>query len=190
MSADYSLFVLIGPGGVGKGTIARELVERDPQLWLSRSWTSRPPRTIETGKEYYFVSRDEFEAAIAAGEFFEWAEFLNNLYGTPKPVPPKGADVLLEIEVQGALQVKTAHPEATVILLLPPSLEELELRLRGRGDSEEHVNSRLTSSAGETALGYDIASHVIVNDDLEASISQIQAIIEGLRRDRRRPAKG
>jgi len=182
--ADSSVFVLIGPGGVGKGTVARLLTQRDSRLWLSRSWTSRPMRTSETGEEYVFVDRATFEAAIAANEFYEWAEFHGNLYGTPIPSPPAGTDVLLEIEVQGAAQIKSRHPGATVILLLPPSQIELESRLRGRGDSDDHVQLRLTSAATETTVGRDLADYVLINEDLETTITDLLGILENVRQSR------
>ena len=179
--ADSSVFVLIGPGGVGKGTIARAVVERDASVWLSRSWTTRPQRPSESGREYVFVDRATFEAGIANGGFYEWAEFHGNLYGTPQPTPPAGCDVLLEIEVQGARQVKAQHPRSTVILLLPPSHEELESRLRGRGDTNEHVEKRLTSSTEEVEIGRDLADYVLVNDSLDETITSVLGIINDVR---------
>lgn len=179
--ADSSVFVLIGPGGVGKGTVAHEVVERDARVWLSRSWTTRPQRPSESGNEYVFVNRATFEATIASGGFYEWAEFHGNLYGTPQPTPPEGCDVLLEIEVQGARQVKAQHPRATVILLLPPSHEELESRLRGRGDTNEHVEKRLTSSTEEVEIGRDLADYVLVNDSLDETITAVLGIIKDVR---------
>ena len=184
MSVEPIVLVLIGPGGVGKGTVARALVARDPHLWLSRSWTSRPPRSEETGEEYVFVDRATFEREIEAGRFFEWAEFHGNLYGTPMPNPPAGSDVLLEIEIQGAAQVKARDPQAHVILLEPPSRNVLEGRLRGRGDSDDHVAKRLRSADGELEVGRSLASTILVNDDLDAVLVEISAILEGLRRAR------
>ncbi len=176
--------VLIGPGGVGKGTIAQQLVSSDARLWLSRSWTTRPIRPTEDGTEYVFVTRDEFEREIANDGFLEWAEFHGNLYGTPVPKAPNEADVLLEIEVQGAEQVRAEHPNAIIFLILPPSMEHLENRLRGRGDSEEHVQKRLSSTPHELAKGEDLATHVIVNDDLDRATAEILSILEELRRTR------
>jgi guanylate kinase len=184
LSASGRTVVLIGPGGVGKGTVARRLVEREPSLWLSRSWTTRPRRASERGDEYEFVTREEFERAIGQGRFLEWAEFHGNLYGTPIPAPDPGQSVLLEIEVQGAAQVVERDPGAVVVLLVPPSLAELEGRLVGRGDGTEHVTRRLGSTPAELAVGRSLAHHVVVNDDVERAVDEILSILGGPRRDR------
>lgn len=178
------MLVLIGPGGVGKGTIAKGLVARDDALWLSRSWTTRPVRPSESGEEYVFVTRDAFEQAIRDGAFFEWAEFHGNLYGTPVPTPPAGHDVLLEIDVQGAEQVKERDADAVVILVTPPSSADLESRLRNRGDSAEHVERRLTSSEAEMERGRRLSDYVVVNDDLDAVITEIFGILTNVRHSR------
>jgi guanylate kinase len=185
LSAEPLLVVLIGPGGVGKGTLARRLVDADPALWLSRSWTTRERRPSERGDEYFYVDRSTFEKAIESQQFLEWAEFHGHLYGTPLPDAPKGADVLLEIEVQGAEQVLNINPNAVVLLILPPSMELLEERLRARGDDDEHVAARLESAPAELEKGRQLASYVIVNDDLERASREIVSILEGLRRQRR-----
>jgi guanylate kinase len=185
LSADPLLVVLIGPGGVGKGTLARRLVDADPALWLSRSWTTRERRPSERGDEYFYVDRSTFEKAIESQQFLEWAEFHGHLYGTPLPEAPEGADVLLEIEVQGAEQVLKINPNAVVLLILPPSMELLEERLRARGDDDEHVAARLQSAPEELEKGRQLASYVIVNDDLERASREIVSILEGLRRQRR-----
>jgi guanylate kinase len=168
--------------------VARRLLELDARLWLSRSWTTRAPRPGETGHEYFFVTREAFEHAIERGHFYEWAEFHGNLYGTPKPHPPQGRDVLLEIEVQGARQVRESDTDAVVILLTAPTMDLLEKRLRGRGDHEEHVARRLESTRGEIAQGEKLADYVIVNDDVERASLQILSILEGLRQLRRIPS--
>jgi len=161
------------------------LVARDDQLWLSRSWTTREQRPSETGEEYTFVTRQAFEEAIAAGHFLEWAEFHGNLYGTPRPEAGDEHDILLEIEVQGAEQVRQAAPEAVVILVKPPSLEELERRLRGRGDSDDHVARRLSSTPHELAVGEQLATFTVVNDSPDRTVGEILAKLEELRRTAR-----
>jgi guanylate kinase len=184
LSAEPLIIVLIGPGGVGKGTVARRLLQLDHRLWLSRSWTTRAPRPSEKGDEYHFVSREEFNDAIERGQFFEWAEFHGNLYGTPLPTPPADHDVLLEIEVQGAGQVRQRQRDAVIFLLTAPSLEHLEGRLRGRGDHDDHVTSRLLSSRTELALGQELADFVVVNDDVDRVSHEIVSILKGLRQTR------
>jgi guanylate kinase len=174
--------VLIGPGGAGKGTLAAELVAADPTLWLSRSWTTRPPRDGERAlKSYEFVDRATFEEAVRNGEFFEWAEFLGNLMGTPIPRPPDGADVLLEIDVQGAEQVLAKRPDAVVILLLPPTLEVQAARLAARGDDEEHIRRRVEKGQHEVERGSQVAAFTVVNDDLRQAHAELAAIVDRTR---------
>jgi guanylate kinase len=174
--------VLIGPGGAGKGTLAAELVAQDPTLWLSRSWTTRQPRPGERERNaYVFVDRPTFEKAIDAGGFFEWAEFLDNLMGTPIPDPPPGSDVLLEIDVQGAEQVVAQRPDATVILLLPPSLEVQAERLAARGDNPAHIRRRVEKGIEEVETGRQLAHFTVVNDDLGQTLEELAAIVDGTR---------
>ena len=174
--------MLIGPGGAGKGTVASGLVARDPSIWLSRSWTTRAPRPGEEERgAYVFVDRPTFEAAVEAGKFFEWAPFLDYLQGTPVPDPPPGTDILLEIDVQGAEQVLERRPDATVILLLPPSDKVQAERLAARGDDEAHIRRRVELGRAEVERGTKIAAHTVVNDDLERAISQLTAIVDGTR---------
>lgn len=174
--------MLIGPGGAGKGTVAAALVAQDPTLWLSRSWTTRPPRPgEEESGAYVFVDRATFEDAIAGGGFFEWAEFLGNLMGTPIPEPPPGADVLLEIDVQGAEQVLLQRPDATVIMLLPPSSDVQAARLAARGDDEAHIRRRVDIGQSEVERGERIAHHTVVNGDLHQAVAEVRAIVEGTR---------
>jgi guanylate kinase len=160
-------------------------VAADPALWLSRSWTTRERRPSEDATDYTFVDRESFERAATADQFLEWAEFHGNLYGTPLAPDGADADTLLEIEVQGAEQVRRQHPDAVVFLILPPTHSELEERLRARGDSEDHVRRRLASTPDEVARGRALADFVVVNDDPERATTEILSILEGLRRRRR-----
>jgi guanylate kinase len=153
-----------------------------PSLWLSRSWTTRQARPGERERgAYVFVDRATFEEAAAQGRFYEWAEFLGNLMGTPVPDPPPGSDVLLEIDVQGAEQVLAKRPDATVILLLAPSPEVQAERLAARGDDEEHIRRRLELGRAEVERGAAIATQTVVNDDLGRALGELTAIIERTR---------
>jgi guanylate kinase len=171
------IFVLFGPGGAGKGTIAERLVDQVPGLWLSRSWTTRARRPGESEDSYVFVDRQAFETQVDVEGFFEWAEFLGNLYGTPVPTPPPGSDVLLEIDLQGAQQVRHRRPDATLILLKPPSAEVQEERLRTRGDAESHIAQRLQEGEQEVRIGTEIADAVVVNQDLAQATAQVAGIV-------------
>jgi guanylate kinase len=188
LSAETLVVVLIGPGGVGKGTVARRLLELDSRLWLSRSWTTREPRPTESGNEYFFVTREVFDDAISRDFFCEWADFHGNLYGTPRPHPPHGRDVVLEIEVVGARQVRERDAHAVIFLLTAPTMELLEKRLRGRGDHEEHIARRLESTRHEVENGRELADFEVVNDDVERASREILSILEGLRQSRRIPS--
>jgi len=172
------IFIVSGPGGVGKGTIVNALVERDPRLWLSRSWTTRQQRQGESDTAYVFTDRESFERRIAVDGFLEWTNFLGNYYGTPTPDPVVGRDVVLEIEVDGARQVKALQPDAILIFVLPPSRDEQERRLRGRGDAEDKVAQRLQKALDEEPVGMAIANHVVINDDLERTVGEMMEIID------------
>ena len=176
-SDDGRIFIVSGPGGVGKGTIVNALVGRDQRLWLSRSWTTRAQRQGESDGAYVFTDRASFESRIAAGGFLEWTDFLGNYYGTPTPDPIADRDVVLEIEVNGAMQVKKLHPEAVLIFVLPPSRDEQQRRLRGRGDPEDRVAERLQKALDEEPVGLRLANHVVVNDDLERTVEEMMQII-------------
>jgi len=181
------LFVLAGPSGVGKGTIVRELVSRDPEgLSLSVSVTTRAPRPGEVdGVDYFFVDDDAFDRMIRAGELLEWAEIVGHRSGTPRGFVEDrmavGRDVVLEIDVVGASQVRERVPGSVLIFIDPPSMEELERRLRGRGtETEARIRLRLETADWELEQR-EWFDHVIVNDDLERASSQVAAIIDASR---------
>ncbi|MFN3178555.1 MAG: guanylate kinase [Thermus sp.] len=180
------LFVMTGASGVGKGTVRAKVLERT-RLFYSISMTTRPPRPGERdGVDYYFVDRAAFEGLLREGGFLEHAEYVGHLYGTPKaPVEralARGEDVLLEIEVQGALQVKEKMPEAVLIFLLPPSLSELKRRLVYRGkDAPEKIEKRLEQAEWEIRNAH-LFDYVIVNDVLEEAVADFLAILTAERR--------
>lgn len=170
--------VVSGPGGVGKGTIVEALVRRDPTLHLSRSWTTRAQRPGEPDTAYVFTDRATFERRIHEGGFLEWTEFLGNLYGTPTPEVQPGQDLVLEIEVDGARQVKASHPDAVLVFVLPPSRAEQERRLRGRGDPDTNVQARLRKAEEEEPVGRALADHVVVNDHLDETVDAMLRVID------------
>jgi len=178
------LLVLSGPSGVGKGTVSKRLKSRFPDLWLSVSWTTRAPRVGEVdGVDYRFVTREQFEAERDAGGFFEWFEVFGDLKGTPRrPVEEHleaGQDVLLEIDVQGALKVKGLERSAVLVFLMPPSLEELHRRLQGRGtESPDALARRLAAAEVEMARAPEF-DHVVENDDLERVVGEVAGILSG-----------
>ena len=178
------IIVVSGPGGVGKSTIVEALVRRDERLWLSRSWTTRERRPGEAEDAYVFVTRDQFQKRIADNGFLEWTDFLGNLYGTPTPNPPVGKDTVLEIEVDGAQQVKRLNESALLLFVLPPSRQEQKARLRGRGDADQKVEKRLRKAEEEEPVGKAIADYVIINDDLESTLEEMSRIIAYERKQR------
>jgi guanylate kinase len=176
------VFVITGPSGVGKGTLIRGLMEGIPELELSVSATTRAPRPGEIdGADYHFLTRDEFDRRVASGEFVEHADYAGRSYGTLRSELEDrvraGAPVLLEIEVQGARQVRAAMPEALQVFIAPPSLVALRARLIGRGtDDPEEVERRLEVAEGELAAQPEF-SHVLVNDRLEQALERLTAIV-------------
>ena len=171
------LLVISGPSGSGKSTIARELLNR-LDLVFSVSATTRLPRSGERhGVHYEFVSRRDFDSMVKRGELLEWAEYNNRLYGTPAlPVDAameQGEDVLLEIEIQGARQVREKRPDAEMFFVTPPSLEELQRRLRRRGDtSEPDIEDRLRIAEAEMVEAPELFDHIIINEDLQKAIEE------------------
>jgi guanylate kinase len=186
--SDGRLTVITGPSGVGKGTLVARLLGRHPRLWLSVSATTRAPRAgEEEGRHYFFLERGEFERQVAAGGFLEWAEFAGNLYGTPRaPVERRlaaGQPVLLEIELEGARQVRRSFPAAFQVLIKPPSFAELERRIRGRGtDSEEAIARRLERARIELQAEEEFDA-VLVNGNLDQAVDELEALMDlGARR--------
>lgn len=184
------LSVISGFSGVGKGTIVKKLVE-DQSYALSISATSRAPRQGEVhGREYFFLTREEFHSMIENDGLIEWAEYVSNFYGTPREYVEerlaRGEDVILEIEPQGALKVKAQYPEALLIFIVPPNAKELENRLIGRGTEEtETIKKRLKRAAEETAF-IENYEYIVINDDLEDAVSDIHHIIQAASHKRER----
>jgi guanylate kinase len=182
------MFVITGPSGVGKGTLIRGLRELVPELELSVSATTRKPRPGERdGIDYHFMSPEEFEQHVAAGDFLEHATYSGNRYGTLRSELERslaaGRPVVLEIELQGARQVREAMPEATAVFIAPPSREALRARLVGRGtDTSEQVDQRMRTAERELEAQSEFA-HVVVNDRLERATDELAAIVRaGLKR--------
>ena len=183
MAEKGTLLVLSGPSGVGKSTVLRRMMDGRDDMAFSVSATTRAPRPgEEEGKDYFFVTRERFDEMVERGELLEHAEFVGNCYGTPRSQVEQrleaGITVVLDIEVQGAAQVKALMPEALTVFLAPPSLEALEQRLRGRGtETEEKIRSRLETARRELLLAptYDFT---VVNDDADRAASELAEILE------------
>ena len=179
------LIVVSGFSGSGKGTLMKELLTRYPDTYaLSISATTRSPREGEVdGREYFFVSKDEFEKMIAKGELIEYAKYVENYYGTPRDYVEKkldeGKDVILEIEIQGALNVKKMFPDTLLLFVTPPSAEELKKRLVGRGTETMDVIESRMDRACEEAEGMENYDYLIVNDSLERCVEEMHSIIQG-----------
>ena len=179
MAHNGRLTVLTGPSGVGKGTLVKRLLDQHPEIWLSVSATTRQPRVgEEEGVSYFFHPRDTFDALVAAGGLLEWAEFASNCYGTPRdPVEEHlaaGRPVLLEIELEGARQVRTSFPDAFQVFLAPPSFAELERRIRGRGTDTEDAIQRRLARAREELNAQNEFDAVVINDDLDQALKQLE----------------
>ena len=177
------LIIITGPSGVGKGTVVKELLDRNKDIWLSISATTRNPRMGEKdGENYYFISDERFKDMIDKKEFLEWAQFAGNYYGTPLSTVnekiEKGFIVLLEIEVEGAKQIKEKFPEALSIFLLPPSKAELEKRIRNRGTEKEEAIDRRLSRADYEIASSDEFDFVLTNHDVDETVKEVFKIIK------------
>ncbi len=182
MTPKGTIFVLSAPSGAGKSTVSRLVRRRLPHLAYSVSLTTRSPRPGETpGVDYHFVSREDFLERVKAGEMAEYAEIYGNLYGTSAQVLAdtleRGEDLLLEIDVEGAAQLRRRFPQGVFIFLEPPSLQELERRLRSRGTEREEVIQRRLARAREELAQARLYDYRVVNDDLEQAVEQVLAII-------------
>lgn len=188
------LFVLSGPSGVGKGTVRKALFEQDTDLRYSISMTTRNPREGESdGIDYFFKTRDEFEKLVSEGELIEYAEYANNYYGTPKTYVQQtleeGKDVFLEIEVNGALQVRENFPDGVFVFLIPPSLKELKDRIVNRGtETEDKIKARLEAAREEIDM-MDKYDYVVVNDNIDHAVKKVQSIVVSEHCKRARVAK-
>ena len=178
------IFVICGAGGAGKGTIVAELMRRDPTMHLSRSWTTRSRRPSEASDAYVYVTDEEFDIRIAENGFYEWANFVGHRYGTPTPTIPSGKDLLLEIDVQGAVAVRERQEDAVVVLIVPPDRPEQERRMRARGDTEEHIAQRLEAADAEEQIGRELADSVIINADLDHAVGAVESVIADFRQQR------
>lgn len=177
------VIVVSGFSGAGKGTLMKQLVHSYDNYALSVSMTTRAPRPGEVeGKEYFFVSREEFEKTIAQDGLIEYASYCDNYYGTPRDYVEKqlekGRDVILEIEIQGALKVKEKFPTALLLFVMPPSVEELKKRLMGRGTESIEVIEKRLKRASEEAEGIEEYEYIVINDRLEECVPRMHALIQ------------
>ena len=181
-----SLFMVVAPSGAGKSSLVEQLLAQEPAIKLSISTTTRAPRPGEEhGREYYFTTPEDFVARAAAGEFLEWAEVHGNYYGTSRIMVQQemltGTDILLEIDWQGARQVRKQFPQAAGIFILPPSIDALEERLYKRGQDEPHIiTRRLLAAGGEIAHAPEF-EYVIINDKFSVALSELRAIVSATR---------
>jgi guanylate kinase len=181
-----TVFIISAPSGSGKSTLVHRLLASDPALLFSISYTTRPPRPTETnGIDYNFISRKDFEVRLARGEFLEYAEVFGNYYGTNRETfesaTHQGKDLVLDIDVQGARQLKVAIPQAISIFVLPPSRDVLEQRLRSRSQDSEEVIQRRLRGAAEEVQNYTQYDFVLINRDIEEASARLASIVEAER---------
>lgn len=182
MNNGGELFVITGPSGVGKATVLSRLLKNIDNVYVSISATTRKPRQGEVNeKDYFFMEREEFEKLIKEGKFLEYAEYVGNYYGTPagsvNEMLKNGKDVILEIEVQGALKVKEKCPDANMVFIIPPSFSALEFRLRSRGTESDDVIAKRLEKARSEYLMADKYDYIVINDDIDKAADEIRAII-------------
>lgn len=181
------LIVLSGFSGAGKGTVVKKLLQKYDDYALSISMTTREPRKGERdGVEYFFSTREKFEETIVQNGLIEYALYCGNYYGTPRAYVEEqlaaGKNVILEIEIQGALKIKEKFPESLLIFVTPPSVQELKRRLEGRGTEEPEVIARRLARAAEESEGVNAYDYIVVNDDLEACVEEIHRVVDAARR--------
>lgn len=177
------LLVISGFSGAGKGTVVKRLLEQHKDYALSISATTRSPREGEqNGREYFFKSREEFKRMIENSELIEYAKYVDNYYGTPKAYVEEqlkqGNNVILEIEIQGALNIKSIFPDAVLLFIMPPSAKELERRLVGRGTEDEATIKARLLRAGEEAQGVENYNYIVINDDVDECVETIDCIVK------------
>jgi len=186
-----AVFIISAPSGSGKSTLVGRLLRLDPRLRFSISYTTRDPRGNETrGQNYHYVSRQEFDERLGRDEFLEWAEVFGHYYGTHRryldEAVAEGADLVLDIDVQGARQLKNRIPDAVTIFILPPSRDVLEQRLRSRSEDSEEVIRRRLREAAEEIRSYHGYDYVLVNREVDASVELLRSIVRGARARRAR----
>ena len=188
MSNRGILLVLSGFSGAGKGTLVKKLLEEHEDYAISVSMTTRNPRPGEVdGRDYFFVSKDKFEETIAADGFVEHACYVGNYYGTPKAYVEEqlnaGKNVILEIEIQGAMNVKKIYPDCLLLFITPPSADELERRLRGRGTETDEVIAGRLARAYEESQGMDAYDYIVMNDDLDECATEVAALVDAAKHE-------